>query len=166
MNTITLYHRDGYERTFDVGEHARMAGCGQVGAGKDWSSVKPPPLGWERETPKYRVTRDVQPAPKARFRLEPPFTSVLDSNSYQYGQRPLKAGEIIETREWPHPSFFPLNYSAEKVLAFFNAAMKSRLPLSPWQNGQVRLDDGLTGQTVVHLVPPQLQPMNLKPHRN
>ncbi len=125
-----------------------------------------PPPGWERETPKYRVARDISPAPKARFRLEPPFSQCFDSDSYQYGDRPLKAGEIIETTDWPHASFHPLNYSAKKVIEFFNTRMKSRLPRSPWEGDRIRLDDGLTGETVVSLVPPQLQPVDLRPHRN
>jgi hypothetical protein len=87
--------------------------------------------GWERETPKYRVSRDIQPTPKARFRLEPPFAHSFDSEVWQYGTRTMKTGEIIETREWPHPSFHSLNYGAVKVLAFFNARLKSRLPRSP-----------------------------------
>jgi hypothetical protein len=82
--------------------------------------------------------------------------------SWQYGERALKAGEEIETREWPHPSFFPLNYSAGKVLDFFNGAMKSRLPRSPWHEGRVRLDNGLNNVPgIVDVRPPQLQPMNL-----
>ena len=39
----------------------------------------------------------------------------------------MKSGEIVEAREWPHPPFHPLNYSAAKVLDFFNTRMKSRL---------------------------------------
>jgi hypothetical protein len=122
-----------------------------------------PPPGWEREVPRYRVTRDIQPAPKARFRFEPPFAHSFDSDVWQYGERLLKAGEEITTTAWCHPSFHPLNRSAEKVLAYFNARLKSRLPLSPWYGGQIRLDDGLQGPAEVHLVPPQLQPMNLRP---
>jgi hypothetical protein len=104
-----------------------------------------PPPGFEREIPKYRATRDIQPAPKARFRFEPPFTTLWDVDVWQYGERPIQSGEIIETREWPHPSFRPLNYSARKVLDFFNSRMKSRLPRSPWQGNQIMLDDGITG---------------------
>jgi hypothetical protein len=156
--TATIYHCDGRERTLNVLEAAR-----EVHAGGGWSTVKPPPPGWERETPQYRVTRELKPAEKARFRLEPPFAHSFDSNVWQYGERPLKAGEILETTAWPHPSFHPLNFAAQKVLAFFNAAMKSRLPLAPFYGGQVRLDDGLTGSIVVSVVPPQLQPVDLRP---
>lgn len=106
-----------------------------------------PPPGWERETPKYRATRDIHPTTKARFRLEPPFASLSDSDVWQYGEQPIKAGEILETRAWPHPSFRPLNYGAGKVLDFFNSRQKSRLPLSPWRGDRIVLDDGLTGPT-------------------
>jgi hypothetical protein len=35
--------------------------------------------------------------------------------------------EIIETREWPHPSFRQLDYGAEKVLRFFNQGYRAKL---------------------------------------
>ncbi len=112
---------------------------------------------WERETPRYRVTirGGVTPPAKSRFRFEPPFASSTDSNEWQYGERPYAEGEIIETRAWPHASFFPLNESAKQVLAFFKSRQKSRLPLSPWQGDRVRLTDGLGG--------PQIQPAIVKP---
>jgi hypothetical protein len=113
----------------------------------DISNGSPAPPGWEREIPKYRVARGLQPAPKARFRFEPPFSTISDSDVWQYGAQPVKAGEEIETREWPHPSFRPLNFSAGRVLDFFNSRMKSRLPRSPWAGDRIRLDDGLTGPT-------------------
>jgi len=123
-----------------------------------------PTPGWDREIPKYRVTRDVLPAPKARFKNEPPFAETWQSNIWQYGERPMAAGEIIKTTEWPHPSFRPLNFSAEKVLAFFNSEMKSRLPRKPWFDGRVRLDNGLSNvPRIVDVKPPQIQPMNLRP---
>jgi hypothetical protein len=106
-----------------------------------------PPPGWEREVPKYRASRAVRPAEKTRFRLEPPFVTIFDSAVWQYGTREIKAGEIIETTDWPHPSFRPLNFSAGKVLDFFNSRVKSRLPRAPWAGDRIRLDDGLTGPT-------------------
>jgi hypothetical protein len=126
-----------------------------------------PPPGWEREVPKYRVIRDTHPAPKARFRFEPPFASCSESDVWQYGERTVKAGEIIETKEWPHPHFFPLNYAAKTVLGFFNSAPKSRLARSPWASDidRLRLDDGLTGTTVAKLVPPQIQSIDMRPVR-
>jgi hypothetical protein len=132
-------------------------------ARRDTAIPSSPPPGWERETPKYRVMRDTQPAQKARFRFEPPFASCMDSDVWQYGEKPLKAGEIVETTAWPHPSFFPLNYGAKKVLEFFRASPKSRMQRSPWAGDQIRLDDGLAGNIVVQATPPQLQPMDLRP---
>ena len=75
------------------------------------------------------------------------------------------AGEVIETREWPHASFRPLNYGAKKVLDFFNLQMKSRLPRSPWYGDRLRLDNGLSDTTIPSVTPPQLQPMDLRPGR-
>jgi hypothetical protein len=161
--TATIYHLDGREMTLDVQEAARLVGPRQVGAGKGWSFVKPPPAGWEREVPKYRVARDVRQAERSRYRLEPPFGTGFESDVWQYGERAYAAGEIIETKEWPHPSFAPLNYSAEKVLDFFNTRMKSRLTTSPWFGDSLRLDDGLTGAPIVSAAPPQVKPMDLRP---
>jgi hypothetical protein len=135
----TIYHRDGREQTIDANKASRL-----TAADKDWSFVKPPPPGWEREIPKYRATRDIHPAEKSRVRFEPPFAQMADSDTWQYGTRIIKAGEIIETKEWPHPSFCPLNYGAGKVLDFFNQRQKSRLALSPWRNDRLILEDGLT----------------------
>ena len=134
-----------------------------IAAGRQTAIPNTPPPGWEREMPKYRIVRDVHPAEKARFRSEPPFTSTSDSSTWQYGTRILKAGEIIETGEWPHSSFFPLNFGAQQVLRFFHSAPKSRLPRSPWAGDRIRLDDGLTGNLVVQAAAPLLQPMDLRP---
>jgi hypothetical protein len=124
-----------------------------------------PPPGWQNTIPKYRVTRDMKPAEKARFRSEPPFAEVWDSDTWQYGERVLKAGEVIETREWPHSSFRPLNYAAKKVLEFFNLQMKSRLPRSPWHGDRLRLDNGLanSGITAEDAATPRLRRMDLSP---
>src|SRR5258705_11549911 len=107
-----------------------------------------PPPGWQYETPVYRVVRDIHPAQKARFRYETPFAEVSDNDCWQYGARELTAHEIIRTREWPHASFRPLNYGAKMVLEFFNSQMKSRFPRSPWQGDRLRLDNGLSGNTI------------------
>jgi hypothetical protein len=68
--------------------------------------------------------------------------AILDSSEYQFAERDYKAGEELTTTSWPHPSFRPLNYSACRVLEFFNSRMKSRLPLRPWRGGRIDLDDG------------------------
>src|ERR1039458_10274220 len=117
-----------------------------------------PPANWQREVPRYRVGRDVRPSPNDRHRHEPPFSSFSDGSVWQQADRPHEAGEIIETTEWPHPMFFPLNYSAKKVLEFFGASQKSRLPRSPWADGRIRLDDGLSGP-MPKIVAPKVQPM-------
>lgn len=104
-----------------------------------------PPLDWKRTIPKYRVSRDTMPAPKMRFRFEPPFASASDASTWQYGERVHQAGEIIETTEWPNPgTMTPLNYSARQVIEFFTSRQKSRLTLAPWRDDQVFLDDGLS----------------------
>jgi hypothetical protein len=104
-----------------------------------------PPQDWAREVPRYRATRALSPSEKLRFRFEPPFSQMADNDVWQYGHRPVERGTVIQTRSWPHPSFRPLNESARRVLEFFNARQKSRLPLSPWRRDRIVLDDGLTG---------------------
>ena len=106
-----------------------------------------PPPGWEYEIPKYKATRAVEMAEKRRFRFELPFSQMADSDVWQYGHKAIERDEIIETKAWPHPSFQPLNYSAARVLEFFNTRQKSRLPWRPWQFDRIVLDDGLTGPT-------------------
>jgi hypothetical protein len=123
----------------------------------------PAPAGWEREVPKYRATRDLDPAERARYRSEPPFANQFGADIWQYSDRPIKQGEIISTTAWPHPSLAPLNHSAAKVLDFFNNATKSRLALSPWFGGEVRLATGLSGPLPTIMKPPQLRTANLRP---
>ena len=84
-----------------------------------------PPPGWQFEQPRFRATRDLRPSPNGRHKFEPPFASISDNSVYQFATQPIKAGEEIETKSWPHESFFPLNYSAKKVLDFFNSRPKS-----------------------------------------
>src|ERR1700689_5740166 len=91
-----------------------------------------PPHGSENEPPRYRVMRQLQPAERDRYRQERPFSEQGNMDSYQYGTRILKAGEIVETREWPHPSFFPLNDVARRIHSFFSIAQKSRMARSPY----------------------------------
>lgn len=119
--------------------------------------------GWEQITPRYKVVRDVHPSPNPRFKWEKPFAQIFNNDEWQQGDRVYKAGEIIETKSWPHQSFLPLNYSAERVLSFFNARMKSRLTFSPWRGGRIDLDDGLTGPGAPDVRPLKVQPMNVRP---
>jgi hypothetical protein len=123
-----------------------------------------PTPGWDREVPRFRVTCDVRPPTRDRYRTEPPFTTMADNDCWQYADRPYESGETIETTAWPHASFMPLNFSAQKVLAFFNGALQSRLTLSPWHEGRVRLDNGLSDAPMIFdVTPPQVKPMNLRP---
>ena len=106
-----------------------------------------PSPGWEKEIPRYKATRAVHASPNARHRLESPLTFIWDDSVWQYcepGQE-VAAGQEILTKLWPHPSFRALNFSAGRVIDFFNSRQRSRMPLSPWRNGRVELDDGLSG---------------------
>jgi hypothetical protein len=123
-----------------------------------------PPLNWKREVPKYRISHDTKPAPKDRFRFEPPFSSGSESDVWQYGERVHKAGEIIETTEWPNPGTMTrLNYSAREVMEFFVSRQKSRLGRAPWRD-QVFLDDGLSGP-LPKIAAPKVQSVDLQPRQ-
>jgi hypothetical protein len=123
-----------------------------------------PPPGWEREVPRYRVTRETYPSPKARFRTEPPFAQIMDSSEWQYGERVHKAGEIIATTEWPNPgTMIPLTYSAKRVFEFFNSQMRSRMARSPFFGNEIRLETGLSGPLPKIIVAPQVQPIGVQP---
>ena len=130
----------------------------------EWSLTPPPPLNWDREVPRYKITRDLQPASRARYRTEPPFESMSDNSSWQYGDRLYAAGEEIESTAWPHASMRGLTFGAEKILEFFIGTMKSRLALAPWHQGRIRLDSGISNAPVLADVkPPQVQPFNSRP---
>jgi hypothetical protein len=106
--------------------------------------ASPPPF-WDREIPRYLATKNLWPAEKVRFRYEPPLAQMADGDVWQYAHKPVVKGAEIQTKCWPPPSGFrPLNYSAARVLQFFNERQKSRLPWSPWRRDRVVLDDGLT----------------------
>jgi hypothetical protein len=118
-----------------------------------------PPLNWRHEVPKYSVVRDVFPCPNSRHRHELPFSQILDGSCWQQADRIHKAGEVIQTTEWPHPTFQPKNYAARQVLAFFGSAPKSRLARAPWRDGQVFLDDGLSGG-MPKIIAPKVAPID------
>ena len=119
-----------------------------------------PPVNWRREIPQYRISRQTMPAQKERFRFEAPFSGGSESNIWQYGSRAHTAGEVIETTFWPNPgTMVPLNYSARQVMEFFTTHQKSRLQLSPWRDGQIVLDDGLSAPL------PKIGGLHLEPGR-
>src|SRR3981189_1410040 len=122
-----------------------------------------PPRGWEPILPRYRVTREIHPAEKPRFRSEPPFSHMADSNRWQYAERIMQAGEVIETKEWPHPSFRPLNYSGKRTVEFFINGIRSRMARSPWQGNRLVLMDGVSSHGAPAYVAPRPQPMDLRP---
>jgi hypothetical protein len=124
-----------------------------------------PPLNWKKELPKYRISRDTKPAPKERFRFESPFSSGSESDVWQYGERIHKAGEVIETTEWPNPgTMTALNYSARQVMEYFTSRQKSRLARAPWRDGQVFLEDGLSG-AMPKITSPQPEPVRTQPRQ-
>jgi hypothetical protein len=111
---------------------------------------------WSREAPKYKATRTVTPSPNPRHRTEAPFSTQSDPDCWQFGDRIIEAGEEITSTDWPHLSFRPLNESGRRVMEYFQGAMRSRLPRSPWRDGQVHLDDGLTSAAVTNIPGPNL----------
>jgi hypothetical protein len=122
-----------------------------------------PPLNWRKEMPVYRVRIETRPAPKERFRFEPPFASQSDSDIWQYGEKIWPAGSVIQTDQWPCAgTFVPLNYSAREVLNYFTTHQKSRLPRSPLADGRVRLDDGLSNP-MPKITAPKPEPVRMAP---
>lgn len=111
----------------------------------EFSFAAPLPKGWELERARYRVEVDLHPSPLARHKFDPPFVSSTSSTMFQYADRVLRAGEVVELSSWPHPSMTPITEIAKQIMAFFTSHAKSRLPMSPFHDGQLRLDDGLTG---------------------
>jgi hypothetical protein len=159
IGTVTIYNRDGSIAQLPA-EQARYRTYMRP---DEWSLTPPPPPGWELTIPMYKVTRDLRPASRPRYRFEPPFTSISDNDCWQFGEHALKANDEITTRAWPHPSFHPLNYSAERVHSYFIGAMKSRLGLSPFRGDRIVLDNGLTGPTSFEVKSPKPQQFDTRP---
>jgi hypothetical protein len=99
------------------------------------------------EKPLYRATVDLHPSPNSRHRHEMPFSDFSDPSVWQQTDRPVKRGEIVSTTDWPHSTMMPLNDVGKRIHSYFEIAMKSRLPMSPFQNGRLVLDDGIGGPT-------------------
>jgi hypothetical protein len=161
ISTATIFNRlDGSSQTLPADQAALKTYYQR----ETWSAQPLPPPGWEFIVPRYRLTRDLQPASRARYRFEPPFESMSDNSSWQFGEHPLEAGDIIESKSWPHPSFHPQNYSAERVLSYFIGAMKSRLPLSPFRGDRIVLADGISGALPVDVrAAPKPAPFDTRP---
>jgi hypothetical protein len=152
MQTATIYNTvTGESRSVSQVQAEHMA----RNSYGEWSFAKPLPKNWDRAIPRYRVSIDLHPLPLARHRHEPPFVSSTDSTMYQFTERDLRAGEELELTDWPHLSMQPLNESARQTLNYFRDHMKSRLPQTPWKNGRLHLEDGLTG-TVPEALRPRL----------
>jgi hypothetical protein len=120
----------------------------RIALDKSWSREPPPPPGWKRQTPQYRATRDLHPPALDRMRHDTPWASTMDENCWQYATGPIADGDLVQTTSWPHESFEPLNYAAKQILNFFNMREKSRMQLSPWLNGEVRLETGTEGMSI------------------
>jgi hypothetical protein len=110
----------------------------------NWRRGEAPPRGWERETPRYKATRDLHPPALARMGLETPWTSCNNEHTWQYAPGTVRDGEIVATTSWPHESFRPLNESAKRIHNFFSTATKSRMQLRPWADGRINIDDGMS----------------------
>lgn len=142
MMTATIYNEStGEARTIP---HVQADHLVRNSRG-EWSFTAPLPKGWDHEVPRYRTSMDLQPSQYARHRQEPPFTSSTDAHMWQYAERPIAAGQEIESPLWPHASMVPLNETAKRVLEFFKSSPKSRLTQSPWRNGRLYLETGLSG---------------------
>jgi hypothetical protein len=111
------------------------------------NSAAPPP-GWEREVPRYQVLRPVRQSPNDNHKHLPPPSYCSDDCIWMYADREYAAGEVVETKFWPHGSFVGLNHVARQILSFLNSAPKSRLGRSPYNSrGELSLETGLTGPT-------------------
>lgn len=137
----TIYN----SRTGETAIMPQMLATERTRLNRDWSFTPPAPRDWEKQTPRYRATRDLHPMTKPRLRTEPPLSSSSDIDAHQYASGPISKGDIVETKDWPHVSFQALNYAGERVLEFFNSSPKSRLPRSPWVGDRLRLENGLSG---------------------
>jgi hypothetical protein len=105
-----------------------------------------PPPGWQTQLPKYRATCDLWPPVKAQLRNALPIPRMADLDDvWQYAHDPIAAGDVIMSEGWPHPSLKPINESARRVHEYFLARNgKVWLPLRPWQDGRIVLDDKIS----------------------
>jgi hypothetical protein len=142
MQQVTIYnHLTGEVATAEFGQAQDTV---RISRG-EWRFEKPLPPGWDKEIPRYRAQIDLLPPLKDGWRQERPFSVMGDGNRWQYmelGRECIRAGEELSTTAWPHESMIGLNDAGRVVLEHFRTRQKSRLRLSPWENGRVALDDG------------------------
>ena len=87
--------------------------------------------------PEYRAQQDLAPFPRSR-EAERPFSSD-NLGLWQYATKPIKAGEIVKTTCWPHPTLSPLNRSARAVYRYFMEVPRVSMAPLPWRDGKVCL---------------------------
>ncbi len=136
----------------------------RIRAHSDWSLEPPPPEGWRLETPLYRATRNLHPAPKERARTETPWSYSSDGDCWQYAERPIATGEEIETDRWPHESMQPLNYAATQIHKFFTTGMRSRMMVAPVRNGEVDIGTGFEGPLTPVIPRPKASMIETRPN--
>lgn len=139
--TTMIYSRSGESRTMPLVQADNMI---RMSRG-EWAASPPLPDGWDREVPRYKASIELRPPVYARYRYERPVSACSDTHEWQYSEREYAAGSVIETTAWPSPSMVPLNETARQIREYFTSHQKSRLPISPWRDGKLHLDDGLTG---------------------
>ena len=140
MMTATIYNPAGESRIMPQAQAEHLIRQQP----DEWSFAKPSPAGWDTEIPRYRAQFDLEPAALPRYLHENPFNFQSDSRSWQYSAKKIKAGEVIETTSWPHPSLIAQNETAKRIHAYFMSAMRSRMQISPWKDGRLNLDNGMS----------------------
>ncbi|MBI3700582.1 MAG: hypothetical protein HY242_09100 [Afipia sp.] len=105
-----------------------------------WTFEKPPAPGWDRETPRYRVSsaEPIGPALRAIDKGMQPY-SFYAERYWQYGDRVVEPGEEVATTMWPHLAFQPINDAAREIVKYFTSYTRSRMGTSPWKDGKVYL---------------------------
>ena len=108
---------------------------------KKWSGEpwEDPSDGWDREKPRYKLTRTLEPMLNRR-RFETPLSSD-ELGHWQYAERVYREGEEIECLNWPHASMAPLNRSAKAIHRYFMETPRVSMDSSPWRDGRVCLPD-------------------------
>jgi hypothetical protein len=96
------------------------------------------PTDWQLQTPRYKASRDLWPPSKPQFRHLPPTPCLSEADDiWQFANRPIAAGNFINTEDWPHWSFEPINESARHVHGYFLAHKNRWMPLRPFEEGRL-----------------------------